>query len=594
MGRIHLLPPHEALKIAAGEVIDRPAHVLKELIENSIDAGATTITVFIEDVGKQLIRVVDNGCGMSEDDAELCFASHATSKLHCVDDLEQVASFGFRGEALASVAAISKVKLITKQHTADESVPGIAIDYSGVTLQQRGVIACGVGTDIQIRDLFFNMPVRKKFLKRDETEWNALQSVFTAFCLSHSRIHFKLYRDGACVINAPGVIHERERALQLWETDIAHGLLPLQNDQTVHEDVISITGSLSHQHVWRYGRQHIYFFVNGRWVKNNELAKALMKGYSGVLPEACFPAAVIFITMDRKFVDVNIHPKKEEVRFAHPGRLQTMLTTAVKRTLEQHVTRTLSPVSAPLSQPQISIPPQSSIAPMPTIFPPQFFTSMPPVVSSVSYNVVPPVVHVQTQPEVLQPTFTIVGQLFATYLIIEKEDAIIFIDQHAAHERIVYEKMKQNYTVQHGVTLLFPEIVALAPEQINGLLEHKDFLIQQGVEFDILSDEKVVVRSAPPQLKNVAIAEFMRDVATFIHEHATLDTNLLGTTLHERIHAQLACKTAIKAGDVLSHEQMKKLIEDLELVDNRFICVHGRPTMWRIEKSEFEKKFRRT
>jgi DNA mismatch repair protein MutL len=148
--------------------------------------------------------------------------------------------------------------------------------------------------------------------------------------------------------------------------------------------------------------------------------------------------------------------------------------------------------------------------------------------------------------------------------------------------------------VQHGVTLLFPEIVVLDAEQMNGLLEHKDFLIQQGVEFDILSDEKIVVRSAPPQLKNVAIAEFIREVAAFIHEHATLDAKLLGTTLHEHIHAQLACKTAIKAGDVLSHEQMKKLIEDLEHVDNRFICVHGRPTMWRIEKSEFEKKFRRT
>lgn len=593
MGRIHLLPPHEALKIAAGEVIDRPAHVLKELIENSIDAGATTITVFIEDVGKQLIRVVDNGCGMSEDDAELCFASHATSKVSCVDDLEHVTSFGFRGEALASIAAISKVRLITKQNTADGSIPGVAIDYSGVTLQQRSDCACGVGTDIQIRDLFFNTPVRKKFLKRDETEWNALQSVFTAFCLSHPSLHFKLYRDGVCVINAPGVVHERDRALQLWETDIAHGLLSLSNDQSVRDHELTISGAITHHQVWRYGRQRIYFFVNGRWVKNNELTKAVIKGYSGVLPDACFPAAIIFITLDHSLVDINIHPKKEEVRFSHPGRVQTMLTATVKRTLEQQVSRTLSTASMPMSQQRVILP-QSSMIPTPTIFPPQFFPSIPPAVLPVCHNVVSPVVHVQTQPEVLRQAFTIVGQLFATYLIIEKEDAIIFIDQHAAHERIVYEKMKQNYMVQHGVTLLFPEIVVLNTEQMNGLLEHKDFLIQQGVEFDILSDEKIVVRSAPPQLKNVAIAEFIREVAAFIHEHATLDTKLLGTTLHEHIHAQLACKTAIKAGDVLSHEQMKKLIEDLEHVDNRFICVHGRPTMWRVEKSEFEKKFRRT
>jgi DNA mismatch repair protein MutL len=592
MGRIHLLPPHEALKIAAGEVIERPAHVLKELIENSLDAGATIVDVFIEDCGKKLIRVADNGSGMAADDAALCFVSHATSKLSQLDDLEHVTSYGFRGEALASIAAISKVTLTTKLQSAAADELGITIEYSGTSVHKTSQTACGCGTDISVNDLFFNTPVRKKFLKRDETEWNVLQTIFHAVCLNHPHVHFKIYRDGLCVINAPGVVHERERALSLWDVDVANNLLPLKVESS--DAKIAVTGSISSPQVWRYGRQYIHFFVNGRWVKNSELSKALLKGYAGVLPDKCFPAAIIFITLDCTQVDVNIHPKKEEVRFMQPGVVQTVLATAVKKTLEFRVVQALSLPQKQYHSVAVATPKSISTASdcVPTFASLRYQTTS---VYQAPVNHVPiPIVHDQSKIEALGERRSIIGQLFATYIIVEKEETIVFIDQHAAHERIVYERIKKNYAIQHGIDLLFPEIVAVDSDMIEGLTKNKVFFVSQGISFDVMGDEKIVVRSAPPQLRGTHLASFMRDVAMFINEHATLNQDLFTQTFNEYLHAQIACKTAVKAGDVLSHEQMSKLLDDLELVDNKFICVHGRPTMWCIEKSEFEKKFRRS
>ncbi|MFA6263603.1 MAG: DNA mismatch repair endonuclease MutL [Candidatus Babeliales bacterium] len=591
MGLIHLLPPHEALKIAAGEVIERPAHVLKELLENSLDAGATTIDIFIEDFGKCLIRVADNGSGMSAEDAEFCFVSHATSKLHHLDDLEHVASYGFRGEALASIAAISKVTLTTKLQSAAADDLGIAIEYSGVEVQKRSQASCGCGTDISVRDLFFNTPVRKKFLKRDETEWNALQTILHAVCLSHPGVHFKLYRDGMCVLNAPGVAHERERALALWDSDVAKNLLPMH--PLADDAKISINGSISSPQIWRYGRHYINFFVNGRWVRNSELSKALLKGYAGVLPDKCFPAAAVFITLDRSQVDVNVHPKKEEVRFVQPGVVQAMLTSAVKKTLEQRITQALAPMPSRftpiVTAASMSAPPLHDAMPY---FAQVRYQSAPVVQNQV--NVAMPIVHDQAKIEQSTEKRLIIGQLFATYIVVEKDDAVVIIDQHAAHERVIYEKIKKNYDIQHGIDLLFPELITLDADMIGEMLKHKDFFTRQGIAFDVIGDEKIVVRSAPPQLRGDSLASFIQDVAVFIGEHATLQHDLFAQTFNEYIHAQISCKSAIKAGDVLSHEQMVKLLDDLEAVDNRFICVHGRPTMWCIEKNEFEKKFRRT
>lgn len=629
--KIQVLPPHEALKIAAGEVIERPAHVVKELVENALDAGATTIDVHIKKVGKELIRIVDNGCGMSSADANLCFLPHATSKISHLDDLENIQSFGFRGEALASIAAISKVTLITKSEHAAIDDLATQLVYGQSMLQSQSEVVAPQGTDISIADLFFNTPVRKKFLKQDETEWNATQQIVHAFCLSYSHIHFRLYHDNKLVLNAPPVQTAKERASQLWDYDCSQNLIPLttsdENTQT-QSYPFTITGFISHHNFWRYGRQQMHFFVNNRWVKNAELGKGLLKGYLNVLPPDRFPIALIFITISPQSIDVNVHPKKEEVKFVRPGVVQMALATMVKKTLEQHLSTKLGNVQTQTGAPLAYTQQHSPLAPTrpsfqdtfhmpePYVFPNaaqiagrQFIQTPPNSPSKLHEDeleaifsgkpeitsFIPPEQQVQmplTHPEA-GDTSTILGQLFNTYIMLEKSDEIVFVDQHAAHERVLFEKFQKNFELQHGTTLLFPEVLTFSPQTIIDLMLNKTFFDQQGIDLDILGEQQIVIRSAPPHIKGSSLKELITDAILFIQEHHALDRSLFGKEFNLHLHCQMACKSAVKAGDVLTQQQIKQLIDDLQNTENRFICAHGRPTTWSISKAEFEKQFKR-
>ncbi len=598
MAKIKVLPAHEALKIAAGEVIERPAHILKELVENSLDAGALHISVYIDNVGKDLIRVVDDGCGMTADDAKLCFLSHATSKISGLDDLEHIVTFGFRGEALASVAAISNVILITKPRESASDDLGVRLECSQGVIAAESPCACPVGTDIQVRDLFFNTPVRKKFLKRDETEWNAIVGVVHAFCFTYPHVHFKLYTHDKCVLNVPPVTTAKERALQLWEHEVANSLMPLRT-QDAQQSSVAIHGFISHHNFWRYGRNYLYFFVNNRWIKNADIGKAVLKGYLNVLPPGRFPAALVFISVASTDVDVNIHPKKEEVKFIKPGVVANELTTLVKQTLEAHLSSVLQRshpadvLSSALPEPVLSSPrPDSFYGHQEFTVPARQFSTTPvwqetiatPLASSV------PQQHVAAIPE---PSATILGQLFKTYIIIEKDDSVVFVDQHAAHERILYEQFKQRFEQQHGSRLLFPEIIKLLPDDLTHLLSIKESFAVQGVELDQMGSGELVIRSAPPGLKHTSLRELIMEVVHYMHENDDQSVDAFTRNVNEYIHAQMACKRAVKAGDALTIDQMRKLIADLDSVENRFICVHGRPTTWSVAKSEMEKRFKR-
>ncbi len=671
MPKIHVLSPQEALKIAAGEVIERPAHVIKELMENALDAGATQITLHVHKAGKELIRIVDNGCGMLPEDAKLCFLPHATSKITSLDDLEQVQSFGFRGEALASISAISHVTLVTKSDQLSQQDVGISLAYSEGRVLHEVPIACPVGSDISIKDLFFNTPVRKKFLKQDDTEWNAIQAVFHAFCLSYPAVHFKLYHDTTLTLNAPPVAHAKDRACQLWDHTFAQHFMPLVSDDALsgvqEKPSFRITGYISRPTFWRYGRQNIYFFVNNRWIKNYELGKALMKGYLNILPALRYPAAVIFIEIDPQFVDVNVHPKKEEIKFIKPGVVQTTLATLVKATLENHVSQTLQPF-APLhsnlrlkdsglrpagspsgrtdqyqAQHQFAYTPQRvalfhgdwigkeplvptfqtllrgdsitkrPFAPMEV---PQAFSPVGDRMEgcdgdrklAIEQNLdeafadldscVDERILTHTQDTVLssQATdqqFSIMGQLFNTYIMIEKGNELIFVDQHAAHERILYERYKNYFTQAEGIALLFPEVIALTPSQVRAIMEHKDFWLAQGIDIDMMGEDEIVVRSTPPLLRGPSLKDLLTEAALFIEEYATIDKELFTQKLNDFVHAQTACKAAVRAGDALTPIQMQQLINDLNQTSNRFICIHGRPTMWAVPKNDIEKRFKR-
>lgn len=601
MANIKLLSPSEARKIAAGESIERPAHIVKELIENAIDAGSTAITLHIKQSGKQQIRIVDNGCGMDAIDARACFQPHATSKITSVDDLETIATYGFRGEALASIAAVSMVVLRTKQ-ASDQT--GVLISYTEDQLLSTETIACSVGTEIVIEDLFYNMPARKKFLKQDETEWNATQSVVDAFCFSHIGIHFKLYHNEKLVFNAPPVASVRDRAAQGWGTDMAQALIPLAHidDRTG----IAVNGFISNHQFWRYGKTHLCFFVNNRWVKNTELSKALLKGYLNVLPDGRFPAGIIFLTLNQAEIDVNIHPKKEEVRFSKPGIITTAITNAVKETLNAQITqhfvpttpRTQQPYQAPTSWaiPTYDNMPQQSALHKPFVpletfsFEPAFLSQPIKIVTQEQQAIITSA----TAGVVQKANYQVLGQVMQTYILCHHQNELIIIDQHAAHERILYERKTHYFDEAHGTQLIFPEVVTLNPMLVEHLLTAQTFFGAQGIIFDALGTHEIAVRTAPPQLRGPSLTELLTDAAHFIAQHGNLDRASFNNKFNEHMHSHMACKAAVRAGCALTQVEMEALINDLMSVDNRFICVHGRPTLWTISKTELEKKFQRS
>lgn len=333
MPKIKQLSSHEAQKIAAGEVVERPANIVKELVENSIDAGSTRISIYIEDGGKKLIRIVDNGYGMDAADAQICFDRHATSKITHVHELETINTFGFRGEALASIAAVSQITLITKE---ENNLEGTHITIEANNIINTNFIACPTGTDIHINNLFFNVPARKKFLKTTQTEWRAIQLLFNAFCFDYPDIHFTLFSDGKQVLNCPATHTIKNRALQLWENTMHKHFL----DISVNTE-ISVNGIISDHQQYRYDRSSIYFFVNKRWVKNHQLSSALLKGYDNVIPHGRYPIAAINITIPLHEVDINIHPRKEEVKFLHPRLVEQAIQNAIKTALERNTSHNL-------------------------------------------------------------------------------------------------------------------------------------------------------------------------------------------------------------------------------------------------------------
>ena len=309
---IKILSAEQAIKIAAGEVVERPSHIIKELIENSIDAHATKITLLVEQGGKKLIKIIDNGIGMSADDAQLSVAAHATSKITCVEDLQTITTFGFRGEALAAINSVSNLTLTTKLDTIDA---GTQFSWNYGKLHTVTTVSHPTGTTIEITNLFGNIPARQKFLKKDETEWNAILILFQAFCFDYQTIHFQLYHNGKLYLNCPATRTLIDRVAQIFDTGLHDKIITLEKRSI---GTYKISGVIGNHTYYRYDRNQIFIFVNNRWVKNIDLTKAIMRGYAGTLPAQKYPHALIFITMDHAEVDINIHPKKEEVKFLHP------------------------------------------------------------------------------------------------------------------------------------------------------------------------------------------------------------------------------------------------------------------------------------
>lgn len=610
MPKIKQLSPHEAQKIAAGEVVERPANIVKELIENSIDAESTRISIYIEDGGKKLIRIVDNGCGMDAADAQICFDRHATSKITHVHELETINTFGFRGEALASIAAMSQITLITKE---EESLEGTQITIEANNITCTNSVACPTGTDISINNLFFNVPARKKFLKTTQTEWRAIQLLFNAFCFDYPDIHFTLFSDGKQILNCPTVHTIKNRALQLWENPTHNHLLEISS----HEE-ISIEAVISDHQQYRYDRSSIYFFVNKRWVKNHHLSSALLKGYDNVIPSGRYPIAAINITVPLHEVDINIHPRKEEVKFLHPRLVEQALQNAIKKALEDNTSYNLKKEvnTKPIIAPTITDRPfnfdtynfdtqfiqQPTRAQEKTVARPIIIPATPQL--TVPQDNLLPLHNTQTPHEEINEhknigtnvpieSYRLIGQYKTTYLLVEKEDGLFLVDQHAAHERILYELFSQRFNEVATVQLLFPHIITLSRPDIELIVPHLDIFNDNGIIIEQCAYDQLIIQSLPVHLKEQSLNDLIKEVIGWIIEYKAAEPNEFKKTINNKLQAQMACKAAVKAGDTLTQEKMEQLLHDLNKTANRFSCPHGRPTGWLISINDIEKKFKR-
>ncbi len=612
---IKKLAPHEAQKIAAGEVIERPANTLKELVENSLDAGATQITIAVRQGGKTFMSITDNGCGMAPEDARICFERHTTSKISSVDELESINTFGFRGEALASICSVAKVSISTKQKDAPS---GIKLSVKDGGIEKEEIIGCQTGTTILVDELFYNVPARKKFLKATTTEWNHILSLFKAFALNNLHVHFMLLHDDSTSYNCPPVICVTERIQQLFEGPLADNAIALKK---YNKNGVTITGALTTQEYARYDRGALFFFVNNRWVKNYQLVSAVTKGYLNVLPSGKYPAAIISLVIDPHTIDINVHPKKEEVQFLHPRAIEAAITTAVRETLEAHLSAQLkqnvslrqevepvffdshSAFAAPFAFAknvpdffaETSIKPQNPFPfPQPTIPASQVWQEMQ---NSALPSAQEPAQQefIESEEQLVTTTaqYLLIGQYKKTYLLLEHPQGLFVVDQHAAHERILYERFSERFDNVATVQLLFPHVVTLSLEDIELLTPYLELFISHGIEIEQMGAQQLTIRAIPVFLKEQSFDTLLQETVSWIKELDAVNPQEFRKKLTEKLRAQMACKAAIKAGDTLSQETIDQLLSDLEKTPNRFTCPHGRPTSWLLTVNEIEKKFKR-
>jgi len=589
--RIHLLEEHTVNRIAAGEVVERPASVVKELVENSIDAGARTILVEVEQGGKRLLRVVDDGEGMSPADALLSIQRHATSKIRDADDLQSIITLGFRGEALPSIAAVSRFELVTKRADLDT---GMRLMVENGQVVEAEECAARDGTTVTVRDLFYNTPARLKFLKSTATELSHITELITRFALAFPEISFRLVHNGQEIFASQGSSDPRHALLAVFGRDVARELRTI--DYT--EGYLHITGYISPPHLTRPTRAMQSFFVNRRLVRHRVLSRALDDAFRTLTPEGRHPIAAIFLNVPPHSVDVNVHPTKAEVKFAHEGEVYHAVLNAVRQALLQ---QGMIPSALPGLQSGLEIPaPSERPTPAQTVWqpappPPQELLHAELLRrAGVDPAYAPPAeVSPATRPyaEMLEG-FQVLGQVNRTYIIASSLRGLLIIDQHVAHERVLYEKLtvlrqKQSIPIQH---LLTPLVFHLDRRTATLLGEHQQELQTMGFVIEPFGSDSVVLRGVPAWLGQRNVEAIVRDLLDEISE---LGIQRRLPLTDETLVATTACKMAVKAGDLLSHAEMMHLLQELAETENPYLCPHGRPVVLVLSIEELEKRFKR-
>jgi len=588
MSKIKLLDEDLINKIAAGEVIERPASVVKELVENSIDAGASRIEIEIKDSGKKLIKVSDNGEGMSREDAEKAVLRHATSKISSLEDLFSITTLGFRGEALASISAVSQLSITTKQK---DQVEGFNILLENGAKINSGIIGAEVGTSIEVHNLFFNTPARKKFLKTDAVELRHIVDVVIRYALANHEVGFKLSHEGHVLVNSPVVEDERSNISSIYGISTAKELLEV----SYYDNLLKIDGFIAKPANARNDKTQQIIFINDRWVKNNDITKAVYDGCHSMLFVNKHPIFVLHIQIDPQKIDVNVHPQKSEVKIEQKELVYKAVYNAVKETLQRN---NLIPVLDFEFEKQLSfgIPERKKIEKPVQKY--QFEKSQQTIFNDEKAEnaekeeiAAPENQKIEEKQETAAfPAMKVLGQIHKTFFVAETHGGIIYIDQHAAHERILYERfMEQFMNKQVEVqNLLKGEIIEFSPAERIVVLEKMSELESYGFRMEEFGDNSFVLKTVPSLLGRTQPKEITYEIINKLQH----DQNSLKKT-QEEIVTRMACRAAVMAGDVLTINQINNILDDLSFCAHPYTCPHGRPTMIKTSYEELERKFKR-
>ena len=639
MAKIQVLSEETIDKIAAGEVIERPSSIVKELVENAIDAGADAITIEIKEGGISFIRITDNGSGIAKDDVRNAFYRHATSKIKSVEEIEDIHSLGFRGEALSSIAAVAQVEMITK---TQEELVGVRYVIEGAKEKEMEEVGVPTGTTIIIRNVFFNTPVRRKFLKSAITEASYINDVCEHLAMSKPNISFKFINSGQVKFHTSGDGDLKELIYRIYGKEIAKEIIPFKQG---NKDIM-IEGFLGKPTLNRSNRNYENYFVNGRYIKSTLVAKAVEEGYKAYLMQHKFPFFILNITVNTKMIDVNVHPTKMDVRFSNQDYFYDYLVSAVYGGLKVHEMIPEVLLTEEISQTQdvVSEKKEQSYTPEPFetnrmeqfcvkedgIKVPKFDEmqeklnklqekmqniSMQKIVGienedknekNANYhaNIIKAneaiIVEKNVQMDLFEDKilskdaakeYNILGQVFDTYWLIAYKDKLLIMDQHAAHEKIKYESMIKNMKEQNILTQsLNPPIVISLSGQEEGLLKkYQDVFLSMGFEIDEFGGNEIAIRSVPVELYGKNEKEMFLEIMDELSEET-----LRGTPeyVYEKI-ASMSCKAAVKGNHAMSLPEAKQLIDQLLTLDNPYNCPHGRPTIITMSKYEIEKKFKR-
>lgn len=657
--RIAVLPPELVNLIAAGEVIERPSSVVKELLDNALDAGARRVVVTIEDGGKQLIRVVDDGCGMDEANLRTSVLPHATSKITQADDLYRISTMGFRGEALASVSAVAKLRMVSRP--ADQA-EGHEIRIAGRELQSAQAAGCPAGTTVEVRDLFFNVPARRRFLRGSATETGHINEEVSRAALSRPDVAFELSNNGRTTINLPASATRRDRVAKFYGPELAEALLCVDRE----ERGLCLEAYAAPPGQSRATAQWQYVFVNGRYIRDRSIQHAIREAYRGLLEPQRHGVVFLFLTIDPERVDVNVHPTKTEVRWAEPNLIYSQVLSALREAFQKAdivplfrvdraatmspeqrerlqtefaaALKSAAPIRAEAGDPAYyveSAPPGAqddaagteggglwagagsypappwTPAPGPAVPPGRHHPAAPAATElwRALYGPLPMGGDTQREaPAAAGPAAAFAAraaspaapadrpravQMHNLYLVIESDDGIIIVDQHALHERVMYEQLRQRITrgPLESQRLLLPATIPVTSRQAEALETAGELLERLGLEVTAFGADSVAIHAFPGLLRDADPGEFLRDLLDRI---AAMPGGMSPEVALQDVLSLMACKAAVKAGDALTPEEIDALMAQRHLIDKATNCPHGRPTMLRLTKSDLERQFKRT